>query len=103
MASSSSAGPERLFTLRQLNEAGYPTRLTMYKKIRSGQVPAVRFGDSYRIRESDLPLIADPITLDFKMVAERLLAALPQSNEDQRRDIARQLLTHAGSGQSNHG
>lgn len=55
------ARPERLFFLRELTAAGYGHRDTLHKRIADGELPAVRVGNAWKVRESDLPLLAQPI------------------------------------------
>lgn len=50
---------ERWFSVREIEEAGLGDRQTTLRRIHSGDVPAVKFANSYKIRESDLHLLAD--------------------------------------------
>lgn len=50
--------PERLYKLRDLEAAGYSNRVTLQRRISEGRIPAVKVGNRYMIRESDLPFIA---------------------------------------------
>ncbi|AXK45932.1 MULTISPECIES: hypothetical protein [Micrococcales] len=52
---------ERLYSLRALEEAGYSGRATLTKLIKTGAIPAVLTPAGYKIRESDLHLIAVPV------------------------------------------
>ena len=52
---------ERLYSLRELQEANYGHRATLGKLIHDGILPAVKVGNAFKIRESDLPLIGQPI------------------------------------------
>lgn len=52
---------ERLYSLRELNEAGYGDRRTIMKLIHENKVPARKIGTAFKIRESDLPLIGEPL------------------------------------------
>lgn len=54
--------PERLFTLRTLSDRGYGSARWLYEQCRRGEIPAVRVAGTYKIRESDLGLIAVPVT-----------------------------------------
>lgn len=51
---------ERLYSLRELQNAGYGNRIVLNQRINRGELPAVKVGNAYRIRESDLGLIAIP-------------------------------------------
>ncbi|WP_065573813.1 MerR family transcriptional regulator [Micrococcus luteus] len=52
---------ERLHTLKELEAAGYGARLTLTRRIHDGTLPAVMVGNRFKIRESDLHLIAAPV------------------------------------------
>lgn len=52
---------ERLYPLRELQDANYGDRTTLMKRIHDRTLPAVKVGNAYRIRESDLHLIAKPV------------------------------------------
>lgn len=56
--------PERLYKLRDLAAAGYSSRVTLQRRITEGRIPAVKVSNTYKIRESDLPLIAQPVGSD---------------------------------------
>lgn len=53
--------PERLFELTFLHERGYGSRHHILNLINAGRVPAVKVGKSYKIRESDLHLLVEPV------------------------------------------
>lgn len=52
---------ERLYSLRELSDAGYGHTVTLARYIHEGKVPAVKIGHTFKIRESDLPAIAVPV------------------------------------------
>lgn len=97
--------PERLFALRELSEMGYGSRRTNLNLINAGLLPAVRVGTAFKVRESDLPLLAAPIggapsepeATDFDglaAAASRLVSAWPRMGPSLRDDLA-QLLAAA--------
>ena len=45
---------DRLLTVAEVAEAMRVSNMTIYRLIKSGQLPAVRVGKNYRIRESDV-------------------------------------------------
>lgn len=53
---------DRLYSLRELSELGYGSRNTNRELIAKRAIPAVIVGNSYKIRESDLHLLAVPVT-----------------------------------------
>lgn len=53
---------ERLFTLRQLQTAGYQDRMTLLRRIHNDEIPAVRVGNTFKIRERHLGLIAETLS-----------------------------------------
>lgn len=53
---------EPLYSLRQLQEAGYGDRVTLTRAIHSGRIPAVRVGNKLKVRERDLAAIAVSVT-----------------------------------------
>lgn len=52
---------ERLIALRDLEQAGYGSRMTLTRLIKRGDLPAVRTPGGFKVRESDLSLIAVPV------------------------------------------
>lgn len=59
MGASESSTLDRLYSLRELYEMGYGFRHTISKFIHEGRVPAIKVGNSYQIRESDLHLLGE--------------------------------------------
>ena len=55
---------ERLIPLRDLETAGYGSRATLTKLIKAGVIPAVVTPGGFKIRESNLALIAIPVAPD---------------------------------------
>ena len=45
---------DRLLTVGEVADAMRVSNMTIYRLIKSGQLPAVRDGKNYRIRESDV-------------------------------------------------
>ena len=45
---------EQLLTVSEVADVMRVSNMTVYRLIKSGQLPAVRVGKNYRIRESDL-------------------------------------------------
>ncbi|WP_119697611.1 hypothetical protein [Microbacterium halotolerans] len=52
--------PESLHSLRELAAAGYGSRKSLLARISADEIPAVQVGNAYKIRHSDLPLLAVP-------------------------------------------
>lgn len=44
----------RLLTVREVADAMRVSTMTVYRLIRAGQIPAIRVGKHFRIREADL-------------------------------------------------
>jgi len=44
----------RLLTVREVADAMRVSTMTVYRQIRAGQIPAIRVGKHFRIREADL-------------------------------------------------
>lgn len=45
---------DRLLTVREVAEAMRVSQMTVYRLIRAGDLPAIRVGRNFRIRESDV-------------------------------------------------
>ncbi|MBI4730460.1 MAG: helix-turn-helix domain-containing protein [Acidobacteria bacterium] len=54
MASSYSPGGPRFLTAVEAAERMRISKMTVYRLIKAGKLPAVRIGRSYRVREEDL-------------------------------------------------
>lgn len=52
---------ERRYSLREIQEAGLGTRVTLMARIKEGTLPAEMVGNTYKVRESDLRLLAQPV------------------------------------------
>ncbi|WP_353113280.1 hypothetical protein [Microbacterium sp.] len=52
---------ERLYALSDLAEYGYGSAQNLRLRILAGKLPGVRVGSVYKIRESDLHLLAVPV------------------------------------------
>lgn len=48
------ASEHRLLTVREVADAMRVSTMTVYRLIRAGEIPAIRVGRHFRIRESDL-------------------------------------------------
>ena len=99
MATASKALPERLYSLRELQDAGYGHRRTLMTRIGEGVLPAHRVGNAYRVRESDLHLLASPAMPATDSTAENKLDVLvkdivdnfPKLNPEQKAELGRLL------------
>lgn len=55
---------ERLYSLPELQAAGYADRTTLFRMVKAGDIPAVIVGRrGIRIRESDLHLLVKPVEI----------------------------------------
>jgi excisionase family DNA binding protein len=66
---------DRLLTAHEVADALRVSTMTIYRLIRRGELPAVRVGRNYRVREADLyhyleQQTVDPATIDFDDLAE---------------------------------
>ncbi|ALN14338.1 helix-turn-helix domain-containing protein [Acidipropionibacterium acidipropionici] len=52
---------ERVFKVSELAAAGYGDKSSLTRRIHRGQLPAFRVGNAFRIRESDLRYLVDPV------------------------------------------
>ncbi len=95
---------ERLYPLRELQDANYGDRTTLMKRIHDGTLPAVKVGNAYRIRESDLHLIAKPIgdatrtapepaadLDDLAALAARIVSTWPCLSTERKAELGRLL------------
>ena len=48
------AGEHRLLTVREVADTMRVSNMTVYRLIRAGELPAIRVGKHFRIRESEL-------------------------------------------------
>jgi excisionase family DNA binding protein len=48
------AGDHRLLTVREVAETMRVSNMTVYRLIRAGELPAIRVGKHFRIRENEL-------------------------------------------------
>lgn len=76
---------ERLYKLQELQDAGYGNRMTLLSLIHKGALPALKVGNAYKIRESDLHLIAEAVNDDARSAAQAAPA-------DELSDIVRSVL-----------
>lgn len=53
---------DRLYSMKELSELGYGSRRHNLKLIAEGKLPAVLVAGAYKVRASDLHLIAVPVT-----------------------------------------
>ncbi|WP_067247012.1 MerR family transcriptional regulator [Microbacterium resistens] len=89
----------RLYTLRELTDAGYGSRQYLLNRIHSGELPAVRIGKYWKVRESDLAAVAgtDPAELraaeiaaeysDLASVAASVVATWPRLSDERRAEL----------------
>lgn len=49
-------------SLREASELGFGGNSTLRKKIATGQLPAIRVGRQYRVLQSDLEALAEPVS-----------------------------------------
>lgn len=59
MASSLSSSGPRFLTALEVAERMRVSKMTVYRLIRSGKLPAVRVGKSFRVREEDVDKYLD--------------------------------------------
>lgn len=59
MAKGEPLGGDRLYTVAEIAEHMRVSNMTVYRLIKSGAMPAVRVGKSYRIRQRDLEAYFD--------------------------------------------
>ncbi|MDQ0648601.1 hypothetical protein QFZ53_002797 [Microbacterium natoriense] len=101
---------DRLYSLRELQEAGYGDRITLTKRIHSGEIPAVRVGNRFKVYESNLRHLAHPVgdaaverpvtagradeLDDLAALAARMVATWPRLSNDRKQELDR-LLTLA--------
>jgi hypothetical protein len=95
--------PERLFSLRELEVAGYSSRDTLHKLIASDAIPAVKVGNAWKIRERDLPRLAEDIGAapskdvelvdleDIAAVAAQVVTTWPRLTDESKAELGRLL------------
>lgn len=59
MAKGEPLGADRLYTVAEVAEHMRVSNMTVYRLIKSGAMPAVRVGKSYRMRQRDLEAYLD--------------------------------------------
>jgi len=95
---------ERHFKLRELQDAGLGDRTTLMKRIHDGTLPAVMAGNAYRIRESDLHFIAEPVGPvvhaatdaavgldDLAELTARMVSTWPRLSNERKRELSKLL------------
>lgn len=98
---------DRLYTLRELQEAGYGDRITLTRRIHNGEIPAVRIGNRFKVYESDLHRLAEPVSDaapatsvtsaladdfdDLAALAARMVATWPRLTADRKAELGRLL------------
>lgn len=60
-ASAATPAVDRLYSMKELSELGYGSRRHNLKLIADGALPAVLVAGAYKVRASDLHLIATPV------------------------------------------
>lgn len=92
--------PERLYSLRELSEMGYGSRRTLQTRIHEGKVPAVLVNHGYKIRASDLHLLAEQVGLsstsavnidDLAELAAKVVSTWPRLSDDRKAELSRLL------------
>jgi excisionase family DNA binding protein len=92
--------PERVFSLRQLEAAGYPGRDTLHKLIAAKELPAVKVGNAWKVRERDLVFLAEPIgavptDVDdvryLEALAARIVSTWPRLSAERKLELGRLL------------
>lgn len=102
MATSNLSTLERLYSLRELDLAGYGNRQTLNRLINDGRIPATKIGNGYKIRESDLhllreavgkPLADDAYVRDLTIgdYVKALVDTFPKLNDEQKNELGRLL------------
>lgn len=66
---------DRLLTAAEVAEHLRVSTMTIYRLVRRGELPAVRVGRNYRVRESDLTAylegqVVDPASVDLDAIDE---------------------------------
>lgn len=66
---------ERLLTAAEVADTLRVSTMTIYRLIRRGELPAVRVGRNYRVRERDLSAyldgqVVDPADIDLEALGE---------------------------------
>ncbi|GAA4525614.1 hypothetical protein GCM10023160_18790 [Brachybacterium paraconglomeratum] len=100
---------DRLYTLRQLQDAGYGDRITLTKRIHRDEIPAVKVGNRYMVYESDLRRLVQPVNDvagkpsaasplaedldDLAALAARMVATWPRLSDDRKRELGALLAT----------
>jgi|SRR5699024_4933468 len=100
---------DRLYSLRQLQEAGYGDRTTLTRRIHNDELPAVKVGNRYMVREADLTYLAEPANdVEVKQSSERamvesfddlaslsasLVSAWPRLSDERKRELGALLAT----------
>ncbi|MFC0674561.1 hypothetical protein [Brachybacterium hainanense] len=97
---------ERLYSLRELAEANYGTRTTLTKRIHEGTLPALKVNGSYKVREQDLHLLAEPVSPaalddassdeasgldDLASLAAQMVSTWPALTPERKRELGRLL------------
>ena len=89
---------ERLYTLRQLQAAGYGDRMTLIRRIHEGKIPAVKVNNAFKIRERHLKLIAKTLSgpevetpviavADLSELVKSLVDAYPTLDAERKREL----------------
>ncbi|MFP3397656.1 hypothetical protein SB749_15100 [Brevibacterium sp. SIMBA_078] len=92
--------PERLYSLRELSEMGYGSRRTLQTRIHEGKVPAVLVNHAYKIRASDLHLLAEQVGClatpvmtvdDLAELTAKVISTWPRLSDDRKAELSRLL------------
>ncbi|PUB32469.1 hypothetical protein C8K30_101995 [Promicromonospora sp. AC04] len=91
---------ERPYGVHEPQDANYGHPNAMRERVAGGEIPAVRVEDELKIRESDLPLLAEPAhpprtgamaRRDLQALAARMVADWPRVPEAGKIEIGRLL------------
>lgn len=115
VAPAATGGPERLFSLRELEAAGYGSRSRLQTLVKSGVVPTIWVGNARKVRARDLHKLAESTTVDLTAVeplphdggpsadqsdsafcdalAQRIVSTWPRLSADQKAELGRLLAT----------
>lgn len=87
---------QRYLSLREASDLGFGGVSTFRKKIAAGELPAVRVGRQYRVLQSDLEVLAEPVSSKTSAIpdpirewAREVAASAPPLTASQAAEVAR--------------
>lgn len=92
--------PERLYSMKELEELGVGSRRKHLELIREGRLPAVKVGKTYKVRARDLHLLAEPVgpaptpavhVDELAMIAAQVVSIWPRLSAERRAEFGRFL------------